>query len=524
MKLDNQSILVFLANNRVVNEKKRLIEFDRFLFLIQPYTDWSKEQVYKKCSQVGISTMMIMKSTFAAKEWGLSSIHTLPTEDDVGEFVRAKTNKIYSANPIFSDLRTDNVEMKEIGDGFIYYKGTVSKSAAIMTTADILIHDEIDRSDQKVIEDFKSRTKGADSFGARWLLSNPTVDKAGVDVEWLRSDQKEWEIKCFKCNAWQILTWPDSINFEGKYFQCKGCQRPLTDAERAFGRWTPQNPGAPVSGYHFSHLMASWISAGEIMHDSEGDQEYFHNFVLGEPYNPGDLKVSRTTILDNWTPKKIETSQWYLGVDVGNIKHYVLGSEVGITQVGTFSEWHELDKILDFYKPATVIDAMPENTMSRYYVEHYQNVWMCFLGHDKNRTSMVKWGEGEDSGTIWADRNRLIDTVISDLIHGKVLFALPSDRQFRDYIRHWETLRRVKEINNIGVERYVWESTTSVDHFCFATLYYWLAVQTKGAGLFIPLGQKEKDTKLVDYVAKEGTVVPVMGDIKQMYDEGLWGN
>ncbi len=59
-----------------------------------------------------------------------------------------------------------------------------------------------------------------------------------------------------------------------------------------------------------------------------------------------------------------------------------------------------------------------------------------------------------------------------------------SNRELLDYIKHFETLRRVKVTNNKGIERYVWESTTGVDHFVFATLYGYLALQGEGAGAF----------------------------------------
>ena len=36
--------------------------------------------------------------------------------------------------------------------------------------------------------------------------------------------------------------------------------------------------------------------------------------MLGEPYNPGDLSVVSSTILDIWTPKPLETGKWFLGV------------------------------------------------------------------------------------------------------------------------------------------------------------------------------------------------------------------
>ncbi|MGE1070928.1 hypothetical protein, partial [Pantoea agglomerans] len=64
---------------------------------------------------------------------------------------------------------------------------------------------------------------------------------------------------------------------------CKTCKVELTREQRRTGKWVAQVPGKKISGYHISHLIAPWKTAEDIIADSEGDQEYFHNFVLGEP-------------------------------------------------------------------------------------------------------------------------------------------------------------------------------------------------------------------------------------------------
>lgn len=287
---------------------------------------------------------------------------------------------------------------------------------------------------------------------------------------------------------------------------------------RRNGRWIATNPGAAVSGYHISLLIAPWINAAEIIEDSEGDQEYFYNFVLGEPYNPGDVRVTRSTILDCWTPKDLTTERYFLGVDVGNIKHYVLGSQKGVIKVGIFTEWYELDDLLKFYKPTMVIDAMPDNTMSRYYVNNYTRAYMCFLNRDKQVGRVLRWGSKLDEiGVIHADRNRIIDLTINEILNARILFGLPSDRSLATYIKHWETLRRVKVVDNIGIERYVWESTTNVDHFAFATVFYYIATLTEGAGMVF--GDTPKPIPLV----KETMDGPVgnLGEILEQQEREL---
>ncbi len=70
------------------------------------------------------------------------------------------------------------------------------------------------------------------------------------------------------------------------------------------------------------------------------------------------------------------------------------------------------------------------------------------------------------------------------MIEAKHLIGLTTDKEFQLYIKHYETLRREKVINNKGIERYIWASTTGEDHYVFADLYAYLAMLGNGAGVF----------------------------------------
>ena len=506
------SILTWLVEKGIKNEKGVVLDYTDRLFWLDILMDWSKEIAIKKSVQVGGSVNFNLKVLYAVDELKLNAIYTFPTDSDVSEFVKSKTNPILINNPqVFKDLDTDSIEMKVIHGRNLFFKGTVSKTAAIMTTSDVNVHDEISRSDQKVIGDYKGRTK-ASTYKGTWIFSNPTTEKDLLDQKWQESDKKEWMVKC-NCGFEQILIWPDSIDLDRKCYQCVSCKVPLSNEIRRKGRWVAQAPGKEISGYHISLLMAPWITAEEIIKDSQGDQEYFYNFVLGEPYNPGDLRVLRSTILDNWTPKSLVTGNYYLGVDVGNIKHYVLGSEKGVIKCGRFTAWSELDELITRYRiKSGVIDAMPDNTMSKHYVEQYPTqMMMSFFQENANNPQAVVWyGENDKQGVVYSNRNRVIDKLIYEIINAKIFFGLPSDYDFREYLKHWETLRRVKETNTKGIERYIWDSTTGEDHFVFATLYYWLALQGQGMGQLLTPGAG-KQPQLI----KETSQGPVMGSMAE---------
>jgi len=481
------SILQWIVQEGIVDEKGEPFSFIDRPFLLDILCDWNPTIVLTACAQVGKSVTFSIKSLFAIKYLRFNAIYTMSSDDDVREFVSSKMNKIIQANyHEFEGMETDNIERKQLNDRFIFFKGTNSKTAAISTTADLLIHDEISRSDQSAIETYKSRTK-ASQYKGRWMFSNPGTERDELDIQFHKSDQKEWTITCPHCKDQHFLQWPESIDMERKIYICRACTEPISDDVRRQGKWVAQNPGSKTSGYHISHLMCPWITPEEIIEDSEGDPAYFNNFVLGKSYSPGDLSVTKTTILDLWTPRDLNTTgNIFLGIDVGNIKHYVVRSELGLIKIGRITKDSEIDDIIAFWKPtAGVIDAMPDNTLSKYLIDKYPFMKMSFFQENNNNPqTIVWWGEGDRKGIVYSHRDRILDKHLTGMIEGKHSIGLKADKEFMLYVKHYETLRRTKVVSNKGIERYVWDSTTGEDHYVFADLYAYLAMLSQGSGAF----------------------------------------
>jgi hypothetical protein len=492
------SILQWITERGIVSEKGDPFDFHDRPWLIDILCDWNPNIVLTACAQVGKSVTFSIKALFAIKHLHFNTIYTMSSDSDVNEFVSSKFNKIVQANiHEFAGMATDNVERKEFNDRFIFFKGTNSKTAAISTTADLLIHDEISRSDQGAIETYKSRTK-ASQYKGRWMFSNPGTERDELDLQWNKSNQKEWLITCPTCKDQHSLVFPDSIDMEKKIYICRNCKAPISDDVRRKGKWVAQNPGSKISGYHISHLMCVWITIQEIIDDSQGDPAYFNNFVLGKAYSPGDLSVSKTTILDLWTPRDLDTGDRSIGIDVGNIKHYVIRTPAGIIKMGRFTKPSDLDDILAIWKPKSgVIDAMPDSTLSRYVVDKYPFMQMSFFMENANNPQIIVWwGEGDKKGIVYSHRDRILDQHLTNMIEAKHSIGVPTDKEFQLYIKHYETLRREKVINNKGIERYVWASTTGEDHYVFADLYSYLAQLGAGSGIFF--GDNEPKVSVLD--------------------------
>lgn len=467
------SILQWITECGIVNEKGEAFDFYDRPWLIDILTDWTPNIALMACAQVGKSVTFSIKTLFAIKHLRFNAIYTMSSSEDVQKFVASKFNPIIQANHHeFAGMDTDNIERKEFDKRFVFFQGTNSKTAGVSDTADILIHDEISRSDQVVIERFKSRTK-ASPYRGRWMFSNPGTERDELDLQHQKSDQKEWHVTCPHCAFKQVLLFPDDVDMERKCYVCRECKGGLSSDNIRQGKWIDRdgvewtgvlNPRYKVSGWRISHLMCPWIPVEDIIEDSEGDPAYFNNFVLGKAYSPGDLSVSKTTILDLWTPKDLMTKNIFLGVDVGNIKHYVIRSEKGLLKMGRFTKDSELDDIIRIWKPTSgVIDAMPNTTLSRYVVETYPFMNMSYFQENSNNPQLlVWWGEGEKKGIVYSFRDRILDQFLTAMIEAKWLIGVPSDEMFRLYIKHFETLRREKVVNNRGIERYCFVAGTKI--------------------------------------------------------------
>ena len=173
--------------------------------------------------------------------------------------------------------------------------------------------------------------------------------------------------------------------------------------------------------------MCPWISAEDVISDSQGDPAYFNNFVLGKAYSPGDLSVTKTTILDLWTPRDLDMGPRFMGVDVGNIKHYIVRSPKGIIAAGRFTSDEELETLIDFWKPtAGVIDAMPNTFLANYIVNKYPQFRMSFFQENNNNPqTLVWWGDGDKKGIVYSHRDRILDQFLMGMIEAKWLIGLP---------------------------------------------------------------------------------------------------
>lgn len=557
-QLEDSNIIAWILLHGIKTERGVPVEFENHSFMLDPWLDWTPEQGVRKASQCGWSVMTNLKLAYAAKHGipgyisAANVIYTLPTDSDVNAFVPSKTNLLIKNNPVIADyLRDENgnkadvdsIQRKKIGNSMVYFKGTRSKTAALMLSSDLNIHDESDRSEKFIIDEYESRL-ATSPYKGRWIFSNPSAPNMPADLMYLDSDQKHWFIKCEWCGHWQYLDWKklsdhefrsgslhSYVDDEKGLYVCGKCARPISDENRKRGKWVAKVGGKSVSGYWVTHLMYPWIKAAALVEtEKKKDKGYFMNFVLGLPYVGSDVVVDAQTIVQNIVLDDIQLQKGKcaLGVDNGDVKHWVLGDERGIVLCGKTKRWEDIEFLIQKYEPVTVIDLNPYPAKPRELAAKYRpagdkrwRVYCSFYIEQSKNYELIDWGDGDKAHMVYPVRNMLFDDLIAYIHNGNMKFY-GAKAKWEEYIAHWETMyrgdfigtQRAKEVSMTQPHeqaRGVWLSSTGMDHYCHATLYFYVGLSRiiNGGGQILR-GPKDP----VRQVAKEMGGIPTSPIIK----------
>lgn len=523
MELADIEIMAFIQKYELKNEKGDPIDFRDHLFLFDIYRDQSQYICCMKAAQVGMSTLDVIKTLYDAKKNKMDIIYTLPTDNDVNIFVGGKVNRIIAQNPILQEYTQDkdSIEQKQVGESMIYFRGTWTAKAAIMVTADRVIHDEEDSSKQDVIRDYQARLQHS-KFKQVHGFSHPSAEGTGVHVRWLNSDQKEWFISCPNCKKLQYLKWPQSVDMDRRLYVCRHCNGVIGDNDRRRGQWIARKKNMKYSGYHVPLLICPWVSAGEIIdkyNDKDTSEEFFYNKVLGLPYTGSGNKLTKAFFKQNLTTDSLypdEKERVVIGIDTGKNLHHVMGTLRGLFHYGEtipneknhHDPWIDIYKFMDRWpKMIAIVDQGGDLIGSRKFQNKYKGrVFLCSYREDTKGTGMIKWGSHEERGGVIADRNRTISLVVEEFTDRRIPcqgdFETGGTMDWYDYWVQWNNLTKVKELDSKtgSVKRRIWVRS-GADHFAHATVYWRIGIKRFGGKGFVisadkPVIQANKGVQL----------------------------
>ena len=480
----------FCKYHHIKNEAGLELEFIDRKYLVDFMNDMSPLQVMLKAPQIGASLAELIKTFWCAKKLKWDIIYTLPTQGDVNDMAGSKVNRIIAQNPIFLKWvkEHDTVEQKSIDTAIIHYRGTFTTKQAMMVSSDLNVHDEVDASNQEVIQQYETRLQ-AKADGRRWYFSHPQLNGMGIDRYWQQSDKKEWFIKCNNCNAEQQLKWPDNISLTQRKYICRVCSGELTDSSRRSGIWKSTAHGI-FSGYHISQLMCPWITAEKICIDWETkDKQYFFNYVLGLPYIGGDNRIEPAVILRNCTDAvNDQTDRIIIGVDTGLPVHYTLLNKQGIFYYGkckepsaTYSPYDDLEKFLKRWSSSFIVSDQGGDLIGirKLQAKYPGRVFLAYYRRDTTGEKMIKWGEKENFGMVTIDRNRMIQMIVEHMRDIGRIRINGTKEEWTEFASHFGNIYRElvvmaespgKDQSTLYKNQYVWKRN-GPDHFVHALLY-----------------------------------------------------
>jgi len=495
---DNHHIF-WIASKFHKTHKNQMLDFVNYPYQKEIYLDESGKDIMKS-TQSGLSEWLSVLD-FALASSGKQVFHVLPDENLRNRFVKNRFNKSVEYSDYYRTLVRDStikgsdaVSLKIIKNGSIAFVGSNSTAGFTEFPADVYIIDEKNECDQDNIEMAVERISNSDDR-RYWNVSNPTILKYGIHLDWLESSQTLWNIKAdcghyiqpdpFKHLLRQVDEKEYVIRDEDYDWDsdrdinliCDQCGKPVH--RRGDGLWAPTFKDKRT-GLQINKLFTTKVTLREIvdrfnkglMNDTTMQRVY--NADFGLPYTAEGANISETALSrcvnDFFTDEFYTDSACVAGLDVGTMIHVKISSltdsgELRTRFIGSVQSEEEVNQLFERYNiVAGVIDALPETRMSKRLCAKHPGLFRCFYGRGKeDRVNM-------EEKTITVDRTSALDNVKESILLRKTL--LPKNaKEIPEYYDHMMASTRIYDEKR---NEYVWVET-GPDHLFHASAYELIA-------------------------------------------------
>jgi hypothetical protein len=499
--------------------------FDDHEFQIDIVDDIAQRIDVRKCSQVGLTEMMVQKTlAIMAVQRNIRIMFSQPTKELATKFSKDRIDGSIEQSEFYAKLvkaGSDAAGMKKLGQNLLYIIGTYGANSAISVPAEMIISDEIDFSNDGVLGKLNSRIRHAKTVdsrgqrGYRYRFSTPTVDGHGIDVGFNAGDQRYYMCKCKHCSTWVtpefnndliLPGWDkplmefsrdnlddERLNIDGAWIKCPSCSKDLWSSllDKDRRQWVPLKP----DNYNHSYQVYPWDvpkynTPSGIISQFEGYpiKADFYNFVVGLPYS--DAENSFIVEEKHWK-KYCDVDLWIFqtvmrdartvgGMDIGKTCHLTVKVKV---QGGWHVVWMEkitntktdpaLPKVVarfDYYRMRKLcIDAGPDITLV--------NSLISARGNGRIQAVVYTVVPGfipihlkSDGDTINADRTKTLSLLLSQHNNGENHY--PGKEALRiELYKHLSTTKKIRERNALGdvVEKFI--KTDKQDHWVHSLNY-----------------------------------------------------
>lgn len=511
----------YLTNKTYLNNKKFCFKDHEFQKYIVDLVKPGKKISVTKCSQVGISEIfnrIILARCRTRSNTG--AIISFPTKTFAQNVLKTRFASVIDQSPDLSseiNPNVDNASMKAFKNGSIIHalSGGPSKErkSLLNVPADMLVVDERDRQDPKIVTGYRSRMSHTpEEERIEVNISTPTAAGVGIDHEISQAGEVHTAyVHCNRCNHEFIgdffshvrvpnydgdieyLTRDkvDPIDITNAYLECPKCKVKLTKGNREaifkveyFPRKDQNHIGVVLDPF----VAKGFITVSELVNSylDMDDETEFINQKLGKVAKKSASQVDEDKI-SIINPTEVGGKRIF-GLDMGKLCHFFSGV---MADQGQFivqrAEIVKLPEIEEFVANefkygnyhAGVMDANPEHATAYKLVSKHTRMFTAdYITHATGATalSMFNLIEKDKHGELV----RLLHvnhSMVMDFLYNNIEIFHIVDGPYTQMIKnHFTSMRRIKLPTDDGTGAYKWEKAAGgEDHFWHTLVYFYMA-------------------------------------------------
>jgi len=509
-------------------EEKTFLKGDRFSFADHEFqqdilSDTSKSVYVQKCAQIGMSEAMARYALAITRIMPyFSVILTMPFAADSANFSKTRLTPIIEESP---DLRgaidpdLDNSEIKGIGTGLLYTRGCSGTTSAISVPADMLIHDEVDRSDADALGQYQSRIKHSKHKLTR-KFGTPTLDDVGIALDMKSAQRYRRACTCHHCGHTFIPNFHTDVKipgYEGRFqditkynlhtldwrharLHCPGCdEEPSLQVEHR--SWVCENPNDDFEaiGYYVTPFdVPNVVTIPSLVQEITKYKTWaeFVNQALGETANESESQLTRSDITNcKYVGAELRSNSiHHMGIDVGQMCTIAVGrkDEAGRLLVvhkerALLGQLRERKRTLkkDYRVLMTVIDSQPETYLVQTMQAEDKNLYGAVY-HDNKRLAtyeLLMVEKAPEKGKLPINqakihRNVNFDEVMQMFKAGLILWQASGDADDDLFADHCLDMKRKQSMDMHMELVWKWEkSAQGQDHYMHALGYLRVACE-----------------------------------------------
>jgi hypothetical protein len=540
-KFNKTTFIEWCLNNYYID--RELMGFSTHKFMIDLYatSDESRHDVIKKSAQCGATELMMALSFYFAAVLDGVVLYLFPTKTHVGDFVQQRVDPAIQASPVLSALvkGTNKVGLKEIGNGFIYYRGMNSEKDLISVPADLIIVDEFDQCNTENLPLAIERLYDS-PFQFQRYISTPIHSDGPIDMEFKSSDRRFWFVRCDHCGDHQNMGWlthvvreHKGIDIENSSFLpywprdnrfsedlihalaspqweqaiesmpfdlapiCQNCQMPFN--RLSDGEWVAEYPERSKRGWQVTRLFSPKKTLAAMFHDFIDAQQStvklatFFRMGLGQAFDVAGEGLSRSileALVKDYSPEDYwETTDYVTtaGIDVGSlfniqISRRIDGKRVVFFKAAVKNKESVTEILTRFNVDIAVIDVMPETRIAKEIRDTMPGGVVYLANFGKNCEGQAKdekdWLEIDHAVCkLKCDRTMAFDESIQSIININPRCVFPAAfMRDENWVNQMSAPKRQIVTNDVGKTRAVWiEEAGRPDHYRLADVYDFLA-------------------------------------------------